>query len=255
MKGFAFVTSVVRLSLPVALVSVALLAACGGGGSGSTAAAVVVDPNLTVPVQAAIASLVTQGVSKSFTLSGWIDHSTLANPVPHTPITGSGTLTIGPASTVVANSGPLSGTSAFQSVQVLSGTATSGGQSSPISGTATAYYSTSNYTVLATWDGTNFSYYSPYTYPTSVKAGDTGTFGNATTGGFFPVTTSTVYSVASDTATTLLVTIASTMQDSGVTTTRTVYRISTSGVIQLVSESVDKAFAGSAYQSVTYTFS
>lgn len=239
--------------------SIFLVTACGGGGSSTptATAAVVVDPNLSVPVQTAIASLVTQGVSKSFVLSGWINHSTLAKPVPNTPITGSGNLTIGPSSTVVANSGPLTGISAFQSVQVVSGTSTSGGQSSGISGTSKVYYSTSNYTVLSTWDGTDFTYYSPYTYPTSVKAGDTGPFGDGTTGGFFPLRTAAVYSVASDSATSLLVTISRTTgtYGGGSTVSRTVYRISTSGAIQLVSLTVDNALIGSVYQSLTYTFS
>lgn len=227
------------------------LSGCGGGG-GSSTPAVVIDPNMTVPVQTAIASLVNNGINKAFTLSGWV--ATSSNP--RTPITGSGNLTIGQPTGVVFTSGPLNGTVALKSVQVITGTSIINGQSSPISGTATVYYSTSNYTILATVTSTSVSYYSPYTYPAVVKAGDTGSLGNATTGGLFPTTTTSVYSVASESANSLLVTIADAVEssDGGYITTQTVYQITTSGNINLMSITVNNFFLGSLYKSLTYTF-
>lgn len=228
------------------------LAGCGGGGGGGSTPAppVVIDPNMTVPVQTAIASWVNNGINKSFTLSGWI--TTSSN---RTPVTGSGNLTIGQPTGVIFTSGPLNGTVALKSVQVINGTSTVNGQSSPISGTATVYYSTSNYTILATVNDASASYYSPYTYPATVKAGDTGALGNATTGGFLPTTTTSVYSVASESVNSLLVTITDAVKDlSGDITTQTVYRITTSGNIDLVSTTVNNFSLGSLYKSLTYTF-
>ncbi len=227
-----------------------VLAACGGGGGGASSTPVVVaDPNMTVPIQTAVANLVNNGFSKNFTATGWVNNSTLANPIPNTPIAGSGTLTVGPPTAVTFTSGPLTGTAALQSVAIITGTAPS---------TATTYYNPSNYTILATYDGTNTIYYSPYNYPSTVKAGDTGPLGSGTTGGFLPTTTTSQYSVASDTASSLLVTLMSTENiDSGVAGTvqsQTVYRITTSGAISLVSENVQQSGGGSVYQSLTFTF-
>ena len=126
-------------------------------------------PLLTVSVQAALANLINSGFSKPYSLTGWIDNSTIANPVPNTPITGSGTLTVGPPTRVTATSGPLAGTQALQSVAVMTGTAT---------GTTTTYYDINNYTIVATFDGSDTIYYSPYSYPRTVRAGSTGSLGS-----------------------------------------------------------------------------
>lgn len=199
---------------------------------------------VTVPVQTAMANLINNGYSKTYTLTGWVDHSTIANPVPHTPITGSGTLTVGSPTIVNFVSGPLAGTHALQSVAVMTGTAT---------GTTTTYYNTNNYTIVATFDGTNTTYYSPYSYPATVHAGSTGLLGSGSGGpGVIGGGVTTTYVVASDSTTTLLVTV---MQNfAGSTQTQTVYRIDTSGGISLVSANVQYGSGSSVYESLTYTF-
>lgn len=227
---------------------IAMLYGCGGGGGSSPAApVVVVDPNLTVPFQTAVANLVNNGINKTYTLSGYIDNSTTINPIPPTPISGSGTLTIGSPTGVTISSGPLIGVAALKVVAVLDGATTS---------TSTTYYSASNYTILVTAD-TNTLYYSPYTYPSTVKAGDTGTLGSATTGGIFATTVTSVYSVASDSANSLLVTVTDTEQSGGGGTViaKTVYRITTSGNIALLSITVSNYFMSSiAYAVHNFTF-
>lgn len=161
---------------------------------------------VTVPVQTAMANLINNGYSKTYTLTGWIDHSTLTNPVPHTPITGSGTLTVGSPTRVIFTGGPLVGTYALKSVGVMTGTAT---------GTTTAYYNTSNYTTVATFDGTNTTYYSPYSYPATVHAGSTGSLGSGSDGKPFATSVTTTYVVASDSNTTLLATLMETVSSFG----------------------------------------
>ena len=204
-------------------------------------------PPVTVSVQAAMANLINNGYSKTYTLTGWIDNSTIANPVPHTPITGSGTLTVGSPTTVNFVSGPLAGTHALQSVGVWTGAAT---------GTTYTYYNTSNYTTVATFDGTNTIYYSPYSNPDTVHAGSAGSLGSGSDGKLFATNVTTAYAVASDTNTTLLVTLMETVLSpgGGKTQTQTVYRIDTSGGASLVSATVQFIRGSSVYKSLTYTF-
>ena len=233
-----------------------VLAACGGGGGGgggSTPAAVI-DPNLTVPFQTAAANLVNNGINQNFTVTGWINNSTLANPVPNTPITGSGSLTIGPPSTTTFNGAP-----ALQATEVIVGSASANGQSIPLAGTANNFYDPSNYTKVGSVINGETTFISPYTYPATVKAGSTGTLGSGTSGGGLTLTTTTTaYSVATDSANSLLVTIVSTKNiDNGIAGTvqdQTVYRITTSGAISLVSENVQQSSTGSVYESLTFAF-
>lgn len=193
-----------------------------------------------------MANLINNGYSKTYTLTGWVDHSTIANPVPHTPITGSGTLTVGSPTRVTFTSEPLAGTQALQSVAVMTGTAT---------GTTYTYYNTSNYTTVATFDGTNTIYYSPYSYPATVHAGSTGSLGSGSDGKTFATSVTTTYVVASDSNTTLLATVMENVSSlAGSTQTQTVYRIDTSGGISLVSAIVQYIHLGSVYKSLTYTF-
>jgi len=196
---------------------------------------------LTLSVQAAMANLVNKGFSKPYILTGWVDHSTINKPVPQTPITGSGTLTVGSPTMVTFTGGPLVGSSSLQSVAVMTGTTT---------GTATTYYRPTDYTILATYDERGTYYYSPYSYPATVHAGSTGLLGNGSREQGGNVTTT--YVVASETTNTLLVSI---MQNfSGTIKTQTVYRIDTSGGVNLVSNNVQYLYLNSVYQSLTYTF-
>lgn len=219
----------------------------GCGGSSSTPS-VVVDPNLAVPLQTAMANLINNGFSKSYTLSGWIDQSTSVNPnLPHTPLSGSGTVNVGVPSSVVFTSGSLTGVTALKSVVVITGSAAY---------TATYYLNTSNYSFLAIASGSNFYYYTPYTFPASVKAGNMGTIGSSTTGGAFgSYTTTGVYSVASDGANSLLVSFIETLKHpvGGYDITSTVYRIDKLGAITPVRIVTDKYFA-TQYENVVLTF-
>jgi len=235
------------------LVSVAawLLSGCGGGGGGTAAApAPVIDPNLTVPVQTAIANLVNKGMNKTFTVTGWIDNSTTNTPVPRADITGSGTLTIGAPTAATFN-----GASVLRSTEVITGTVTVNGRQSSIASSGTTFYNSSNYTTAGTIVGGDTTYFSTYTYPATVKAGSTGSLGRTTdAGGAFAATSTTVYSVASDTATSLLVTLLKVESGPGATvTTQTVYRISTSGDINLMSIDSLKHLTRD-YQRLTFTF-
>jgi len=202
---------------------------------------------LTLSVQAAMANLVNKGFSKTYTLTGWIDHSTITNPVPHTPITGSGTLTVGSPTTGTFTSGPLVGISALKSVAVMTGSAT---------GTAITYYSAKDYTILATNDESKTYYYSPYSYPATVHAGSTGSLGSGSDREPFASNVTTIYVVASDSNTTLLATLIETLSSygGGKIKTQTVYRIDTSGGINLVSANVQYTNLGTVYKSLTYTF-
>lgn len=231
-----------------------LLSGCGGGGGGTAAApAPVIDPNLTVPVQTAIANLVNKGMNRAFTVTGWIDNSTTNTPVPRADITGSGTLTIGTPTAATFN-----GSSVLRSTEVITGTVTVNGRQSSIASSGTTFYNSSNYTIAGTVVGGETTFIAPYTYPTTVKAGNTGSFGNSTSGGLdgglFATTSTTVYTVASDTATSLLVTLLKIESGPGATvTTQTVYRISTSGDINLVSIDSLKHLTRD-YQKLTFTF-
>jgi len=88
-------------------------------------------------------------------------------------------------------------------------------------------------------------YYSAYNYPATVKAGSTGMLDS-----------STVYSVASDTATSLLVTLLQTkyLLSSINSSSQTIYRIDTSGGISLVSITLQDYYFGDLYKSLTLTF-
>ena len=230
------------------------LSACGGGGdSGSTTPppAPVADPNLTVPFQTAIANLVNNGINKTFTLTGYVDNSTGNNPVPRTPITGSGTLTIGTPTAAIFN-----GLSVLKTTQVVTGSAVANGQTITVAGSETVFYNTGNYTIAGSGTGSSPMRYAPYTNPSTVKAGSTGTLGSGSTGGIFANTISSVYTVSGDSVSSLLVTVIDTLRESsgGKITSQSVYRVTTSGGVTLVSIDVVKNFLANDYQRLTYTF-
>jgi hypothetical protein len=223
---------------------IVLLGGCGGGGGGSSTQTIpppaVVDPNLAVPFQTAMANLINNGVNKSYTLSG--------------AVTGSGTWTIGPATAGTITSGPLNGTSVLQSTLVATGT---------VSTTGIYLYSPSNYTLLNESFTSRNIYFSAYTNPATVKAGNTGTLGSGSDNTVFPASTITsVYSVASNTANSLLVTIRDTFVIGGLVLApspdtivkETVYNIDTSGNITLVSETETSYSLGTAVTTLNFTF-
>lgn len=244
-----------NLMLVLSLASCALVAGCGGGGTGapqvSLSPTVSIDPNMTVPFQTAIANLVNNGLSANFSVSGWVDNSTPANPVPHTLITGSGNLALGTPTVSTFNK-----VSALKSTEVVTGSTTANGQTTPFSSTTTIFYSPSNYTTVGTVAGGKTMAISPYALPATVKAGSTGSFGNGTDGQFMPTTSTQDYVVTSDSATSLLVTLVQTTDSgaAGITKAQTVYRINTSGNISLASITTQRIFLGAVYENLVFTF-
>lgn len=234
----------------------------GGGNSAATGPTQpIIDPNLTVPFQNALANIVNRGLGAPFVLTGTKDVSTAANPQPLVQITGSGTFQLGASTSVTFTAGPLQGQSAFKSLSVFSGNVIANGKSTPLASSETIYFRPSNYTYLAETRGQDFFVYDSYVVPSTVKAGDTGTFGQALNGPQNGILLSKIaqsYSVNQDASNSLLVTIfrdyygalSSTPNEKQ----QSVYRIDTAGNVRPVSIKTQSLFLGSVYQSLTYTF-
>ena len=241
---------------------------CGGSGSGSDspsptppptpASKPPIDPNLTVPFPPAFAHIVQQGFNQPFTISGSIDQSTPAHPMPPTQITGSGQLNLGAG--VAAT---LLGFPVLQATEVITGSTIANGVSTPLLATGTIYYRSDNTTVATNIAG-KFFLYLPVAYPATLKAGNTGSLESGTEhnldGTIVTVCASTVtraYDVASDSASSLLVTVIGDEKNGCVgdeTQTQTVYRIDTAGNVSLVSITAVKFFLGSAFQTLIFMF-
>lgn len=233
---------------------------CGGSGdspSPTPTAQVPIDPNLTVPVPAAFANIASNGLNQSFTISGWIDQSTGANPIPPTPITGSGHLILG-----AAGGATLCNFAVRVATEAITGTTIANGISTPFATTGKIYYRSDNTTVATDAAGELFLYL-PYAYPATVRAGDVGSTGNGTqvnadcTQRSFAANITGAYTVASDSAASLLVTFIADEKNpftSGEDKTSTVYRIDTKGNVSLVSITALKSFLGSVYQTLIFTF-
>lgn len=245
----------------VVLVGLILLAGCSGGDGESTspppAAQAPIDPNLTVPVQTAFANIVNKGFNQAFTISGSVDNSTPANPAPPTPITGNGQLTQGAATPAT-----LCGFAVSQAAQVVTGTTIATGVSTPFSTTGTVYYRGDN-TVVATDSAGQRFLFLPVSFPATVRAGDTGVTGTGTEVNTncdqvsFGSNITGAYSVASDTANSLLVTFVENERNpfsSSETQTSTVYRIDTSGNVSLVSVTATRSLLSSVFQTLVFTF-
>jgi hypothetical protein len=151
------------------------LVACGGGGGGN-------GMTMTMPtthnMQAGIASMVTQGLSSSVTLSGSVTVSGVTQS-----FTGSGTYSLGPGMSAMFN-----GMSAMAQTTTISGTVTVAGTSKSYSASDTSYYAPSSDAFLGQQSSVqqssgqqNSSEYdvaqAPFDYPTSVQSGSTGVLG------------------------------------------------------------------------------
>src|SRR5689334_17001780 len=109
---------------------------CGDGGSGSSStptptAQSSTDPNLTVPVQTALANSSAVGIDKPLPVSGSSENSSVVNPSPPMPITGSGPLAFGPGMIGPFNGGPFNGITAIQSTLAVTGITSAGSSTSP----------------------------------------------------------------------------------------------------------------------------
>jgi hypothetical protein len=140
------------------------LSACGGGSGGSGGIAT----PTTYDLQAGYAGFVMNGETSTVTLSG----NVISNGVS-TPFTGTGTLTVSPATSATFN-----GTTAQAQVVGISGTLAAAGQSIPYSSTVTDYYGAGTVTFLGENSQAEFDVAStPLSYPTSLVGGATGTLG------------------------------------------------------------------------------
>lgn len=242
-----------------ALLSVLTLYSCSGGSeSASTPQSTQPppDPNLTVPLRTAIANIVQDGFNQTFTISGSVDNSTPSNPVLPTPITGNGRLVQGPATPAT-----LCTFTVASATQVITGTTVANGASTPLSSIGAIYYRNDNAVVATRADGELFLF-TPYTYPETIKAGETGQIGAGTqvnldcTQTLFASTITGTYVATADSANSLLVTFVSVRTNfSGSSDqTSTVYRINTVGEVSLVSITAARSALGSVFQTITFTF-
>jgi hypothetical protein len=240
-----------------AIVLLTVLAGCGGGGGGSTSnvasnpPVVTPTPPVTVPFQTAMANRINNGVNKSFTISGWYQYTSVI-------LTGSGTLVENPAivTTIPAlpggiGLGSLTGTVALEVTGSLTETIFCNGATFSSTNVVTAFYNTSDYTGLETVVGpltaptlasVNQNLYGvpgDVPYPSTVAAGDAGTFGTAqdSQGNQY----ATYYSVASDSANSLLVTVTTVefMTNNISVKTQELIRVDTLGNSSFVSITVD----------------
>lgn len=263
MKRFAIrLLDVLTVSRLVLLAGLVLLTGCSGGGDGESttpppAAEAPIDPNLTVPVQTAFANIVNNGFNQPFTISGSVDNSTQNNPVPPTPISGSGQFILG-----IGEPDALCGFQVSRAVQLVTGNTIANGVSTPFATTSRVYYRGDN-TVVATDSAGQAFLFLPVSFPATVRAGDAGPLGAGTeidsncNQSSFGATSTGAYSVASDRANSLLVTFVRNQNNSfsgSSNQASTVYRIDTSGNVSLVSVTATRSFLGSVFETLAFTF-
>lgn len=235
------------LALPLFLV------ACGGGGSsGSTSTpAPTIDPNLTVPFKAAMASVVTSGITGSFNISGWA----IVNS-QQVPVTGSGTYTQGMSSGATLFT-PTGQAASLKQMVSINATINANGSIGSANGTAYNYYDPATFSLLAVSNTNTTMFFTPYTIPTSVKAQTNGLLGTASDYRTLATTMSQTYSVAQDTASSLLVTVnveQSTQPVGKTSQSSTVYRVTSSGGIKFVSINQQAFNQGTTTSNLNFTF-
>lgn len=208
-----------------------ILGSCGGGdddgGNGGQASAPA--QTLAVPLPTAMASLAANGLTADFSISGTAEN---------VPVTGSGALQATPFVAAMLN-----GATVLKTTETVTGTLMANGNSTPFSGTRTIFRNASTYVLVAIDEGTAFAVFADYTFPLTVKAGDSGPLATATI--FSDSTQATKlgsltqsYAVIADTGSSLLVTFLDKAFDNGnarVGEEETTFRIDTSGNISFVS--------------------
>ena len=134
-----------------------LLSACGGGGSSSGNPTP--SPQGSYNLQAAMAALVTSGLSANVNLSGTASVNGTSNP-----FTGTGIFTLSPGV-----NGMFNGTTAQLQTESISGTVTVAGQTSPYSSSVVNAYEPAAVAVLGESQSTEFDVaQAPITIPTMV---------------------------------------------------------------------------------------
>jgi hypothetical protein len=149
------------------IIAIALTACGGGGGGGGGSAAP--PPATTYDLQTGISTLVSQGQTGNVALSGTVMQNGTA-----VSFTGTGTLTLAPSVAATFNN-----TAALSQTQTIAGTITAAGQSISLSTISVMdYYDSGTDAFLGeTGTGAYDVAQSPFTYPTMVVGGSTGTLG------------------------------------------------------------------------------
>jgi hypothetical protein len=218
-----------------------LLTACGGGGGSSTPAGPVTSTQ-SFPLQTGYKSLIANGLTKSFTVSG--------------SCTGSGTKTSAPATTAAT----FEGVSGLSAVATLTMTLT-GCVPSSIAQTATVYFD-SNYVQLGLNSvGVNYGVWpTAPAVPASVTVGGTGIIGTmnlytdstkATSNGRQDLS----YVIEADTASTAIVNLIAKIYNASNVLTATEqdrYRISAVGTLTPVSIDIQYANGNTTHLILTF---
>jgi len=233
-----------KISQPIAgLCLAALLSACGGGGGGGTTAPTgPVASTLSFPLQSGYRALVTNGLSKSFAISG--------------TCSGSGNKSSSPANTAAT----FEGASGFSATSTLTLTFTNCTPASTAV-TSTGYFDTNYNPLGVNTVGINYGVYlTPLAVPTSVTVGGTGTLGTqtlytsstkATPSGRMDLS----YVVEADTSTTAIVNLIAKLYNASGTLTATEqdrYRVTSTGT--LTPTSTDIQYANSSTNHLVFTF-
>jgi hypothetical protein len=116
-----------------------------------------------------------------------------------------------------------------------------------------SFYNINDYSIYKTVAGNKTMYYSNFSVPVSVKAGDVGLLATATDGSsFLPTTQRLSYSVASGDITSLRVTVVTDEYSMGNLSRKTqvVYKVKTDGGINIISEAYFHYNSGTLYQSL-----
>jgi hypothetical protein len=200
-----------------------LLSGCGGGGGGSTTP-------VSVPLLSSQASLVNNGFSANFTLSGVVGTA-------NATASGSGTVT--DAKAIAAT---LNGASVLQTNETITGTLTANGNNADLGQTVVYYRNPSTYALMVEDSSVAHIVYPPYEYKQTVIAGDKGSLATAEV--FATDKTTKIgtlalsYSVAADSANSLLVTFTGDEFNTGnakCDSVSNIFRVSTDGTSKLVS--------------------
>lgn len=227
-----------------------LLGACGGGGgdggssgnSNSTSA----PQDVSVPLQTAVANEVNNGITVNFSITG---------TVGGTAVTGSGSL-----NDAKAVAGMFNGAAVLTTTETLSGTVMANGVSQQFSTMRTIFRNPATFAEVAENIGGPVVIFPAYVFPSTVKAGDSGTLVTGTVFSDSSMTTKTgsvvrAFSVAADTSTTLLVTFTESDFDTNnvkLADDQTTLRVDTSGNIQFVSEKVTGFSVNGQQGSLTF---
>jgi hypothetical protein len=219
------------------------LTACGGGGGGGGGGSAAPAPATTYDLQKGVSNLVSQGLTANLALSGTVVQSGIT-----VSITGTGTLTYAPSVAATFNN-----TAALSQTQTISGTITFSGQTQTLPAVSVVdYYASGTDAFLGETAATEYDVaQTPFTYPTMVVGGSSGTLGTISryTDSTMSVSlgiTEVTYAVTApvDAGSPVLVKLTSQIKDAQGSVTETdvtSYDLSGAGVLTLVSSSAQNS--------------